>query len=554
MRSRLHAGELGSRRAAALCLAVAATTSWALLLALDSHLTFIADDWELLVRRAGWSPGVFLAPFHEHIVVGPALLYRALLQVFGMGSALPFYVVSTGLFILSAVLLFAYLRRRIGDWAALVFVVPVLFLGAGAEDLLWAFQMGFFGSMAAGLGMLLALDRDDRRGDRLACALLLVSIAFSSVGLAFAAAALADLVLGRRPRSGRAYVAAVPIAAYALWWAGWGHTAESHLSLDNLLALPLYVFDSIGAGIAALLGREVVDPANPGHPPLLFRGLAAVAIGAGALRVSRQGGVSRGLAVALALALAFWGLAGLNHTFLRPPTAVRYQYPSAVFLLLIAAEALRGVRITRPALLVLAALATVSVLGGISLLRQEYRLWESMSDSVRATLAAVDIAGPRASGMLPSTVFGDLPISAHRDLEVAGEHGSPGFSESELLADPESRGALADPELAAFLGIALRKEGPAPGPPCRRARALDAAAPSLALGPGGFELKNASARPVGIELGRFSREHPIQLGELAPGAVGRLAIARDGARRPWRLSLDGGGPVRLCAVDRPGPS
>ena len=34
------------------------------------------------------------------------------------------------------------------------------------------FQMGFMGSLACGLGALLALERGDRRGDWLACALL----------------------------------------------------------------------------------------------------------------------------------------------------------------------------------------------------------------------------------------------------------------------------------------------------------------------------------------------------------------------------------------------
>ena len=193
MRSRPFASELTSERAAVGCLAIAVVISAILLVSLDSHLTFNADDWELLVVRKGWSPGTFLDPFHEHVVLAPALIYKTLLAFFGMSSALPFYLVSISLFALTAVLLFSYLRPRIGNWLAFFFVVPLLFLGAASEDLLWAFQMGFFGSMAAGMGMLVALDRKSSKGDRIACALLLLSLAFSSLGIAIALVMLSSL-------------------------------------------------------------------------------------------------------------------------------------------------------------------------------------------------------------------------------------------------------------------------------------------------------------------------------------------------------------------------
>jgi hypothetical protein len=72
---------------AGLGLAVIASAIW--LFSLDSQLTFIADDWELLVKRHGWGLEYFLDPYHENIVVGPAILYRLLLTVFGMGTRCP---------------------------------------------------------------------------------------------------------------------------------------------------------------------------------------------------------------------------------------------------------------------------------------------------------------------------------------------------------------------------------------------------------------------------------------------------------------------------------
>src|SRR5205085_1447007 len=123
-------------------------------------------------------------------------------------------------FLTSAGLLFAWLRARAGAWPALGAVVLVLFCGAAWEDLLWAFQVGFFGSMAAGLGMLLALRRETVGGDRLACLLLVVAICFSSLGLPFVFAAAVELATSPRPWRRRLYVVAVPFVLYALWWVG----------------------------------------------------------------------------------------------------------------------------------------------------------------------------------------------------------------------------------------------------------------------------------------------------------------------------------------------
>ena len=79
-------------------LGVAVIASATLILGLNSQLTFIADDWELLVARNGLSLSTVFEPFHENIVIGPALVYKVLQGSFGMSSAMPFYVASISLF------------------------------------------------------------------------------------------------------------------------------------------------------------------------------------------------------------------------------------------------------------------------------------------------------------------------------------------------------------------------------------------------------------------------------------------------------------------------
>jgi hypothetical protein len=187
-----------------------------LLLLLQSDLSFTADDWRFLLERRGSNPSVFLDPHNDHIAVIPVAVYKAVLGVFGMSSAVPFQVVATLVFLGSAGALFAYLRLRVGDELALCGTTLILFLGAAWADLLWSFQIGLSGSIVAGILALLALERDETRGDRLACLLLVVSTAFSELGVSFAVAALVSVWLGPRPRSGRLYVPFVSFGVYLL--------------------------------------------------------------------------------------------------------------------------------------------------------------------------------------------------------------------------------------------------------------------------------------------------------------------------------------------------
>ena len=50
----------------------------------------------------------------------------------------------------------------------------------------------------------------------------------------FALGALVYVLAGRRPWRARLYVPLAPLTLYAVWWLGWGHTANSSFSLHNL--------------------------------------------------------------------------------------------------------------------------------------------------------------------------------------------------------------------------------------------------------------------------------------------------------------------------------
>jgi hypothetical protein len=489
---------------------------------------------------------VIFDPFREHLIALPVLLYKVLQATFGMTSAVPYYVAAMLAFATAAALIFAFLRTRVGEWLAFAAILPILFLGASSEDLLWAFQVGFFGSVAAGVGMLLALDRGDRRGDVMAAALAIISLAFGSVGIPFVIAAIVDVLVGPRPRRDRAFVAVVPIAVYAFWWIGWGYQAHHSTDSHNFVDLPGYVFNAAGAGVAALFGQQVNSNSDPGHPPVLFRvlaGLVAVALG---VKVVRERRISRGLAVTLTIAFSFWILAGLDSNVDRPPIANRYQYPSAVFIVLIAGEAFRGLEVPRLATIVVLGVAVLAALGGISLLNRDRPSWNGFAESTRSVLAAVELSGTAARpGYLIAAEQIDGTVAQYRD--AVGRFGSPAYGEAELLDHAGTYGEEADQTMVGALGIMLRSKGaPRPGRSCERL-ASGASAGGFAVRAQTVTLVNQSRRPAGILLGRFAAEPDVRLGTVAAGSKALLRLPRGDSPRPWRLGV-AHGVVVLCPV------
>jgi hypothetical protein len=524
-----------------------------LLLLLQSRLTFVTDDWSFLLDRRGLSAAVFLDPHNNHIVVLPVSIYKALLEVFGMTSALPFQIVSTGIFLLSNLALFAYLRRRVGSELALLGTTLILFLGAAWIDLLWSFQIALSGSIAAGLAALLALERDEQRSDAIACALLVVAVAFSELGVSFALAALVSVGLGPRPRRNRLYVALVPLALYAIWFLGWGHKGPETLTAHNVLVSPKYVFEAISQSIASLLGLATPLTGSGLQPVGLIWGeiLLVAGIIVAIWRVRRLGRISRGLWTALTLGGSFWFLAAATaYLAYRLPTNGRYQFPGAVFVLVIAAELLRGIRPSPQTLLVGVVVTAAAVVSGLFFLDKGYRIQRSTTVVERAKLGALEIARPDVSP--DSEVPLDLltQINAGAYFSAVDAFGSPALTTSQLAASSETSRAVADATLASLLRIRLTEVSGAAGNEASRQRCQ---AMGANYSPGqsvplvrGITRVIADREPAGLRLARFADRSWIELGSLGAHRIGEVRIPRDQSTRRWRLEVVGPGSATVC--------
>jgi hypothetical protein len=537
---------------AVLALAVAGT------LVLTAGMTFYQDTWGFLITRRDFSADTLFHPHNEHLVVFPALLEMVLLRVFGMSSALPEYVLLALVLVATAALLFVYMRRRVGDWLALLAAVVVLSLGPAWEVLLWPFEITFIAPILFGLAMLLALEREGRLGDLAATAFLILSIGSSGLGICFIAAAVVAVFQGRRETwIPRAYVFVVPLLLYAAWWVGWGHDAESHISLRNILASPRFVADSLAWAMQSMFGLAPTVGAAPdvswGRALLVG---AAILLGYRLWRARPR--IDRGLWPILAAAMANWFLTAFNAFPGRDPSSSRYQYAGVIFVLMIVANLLTGVRPGKKAVVVLAAVTALAVGPNLVALKKGEEQLYPQSVLTQADTAAIEIASRTVDPdfQLTPPVAGTpslINVYAGEYLEAVDEYGSPAYTESELVAAPEQGRRQADIVLSQALPLSteIRPGGFGEG----RAGAVCAAVPDggeraldVPLSTGATRIEVAPGPPASLNLRRFSvEEFPVPTEDAPGGSVMVLRIPRDSSDRPWHLQVEAEQLVRVCS-------
>jgi hypothetical protein len=546
-----------SRNAPVVLLGAALTAAGVMTLVLAAEFTFLQDTWEFLMNRRDPSVDALLTPHNEHIVVFPVLIEELLLRLFGMTSATPEQVVLVGFLLGTAALLFVYLRPRLGPWLALFGAVAVLCLGPAWEVLLWPFEITFVGPMLFGLAMLLALEREDRSGDVAACVFLILALGFSGLGIPFLVAAAVAVALGgpatwRR----RAFLVVVPALLYLVWYLGWGHDAETHVTLHNILSSPRFVAEAASTAVAALAGLAT-SPTDGSIQPLWgWALLVALAVVLGYRRLRRPS-FSRDLWPVAAAAAAYWFLMAFNQIPGREATASRYQYGGAIFVLLILANVLRGVRPSRNTLILVGALTALAACPNLVVLKNGRDTLEAQSVLTRADTAAIEIARRTVDPgfQLSPEVAGTatlVDISAGRYLAAVDEYGSPAYSVAELGAAPEEGRRQADVVLAKALPLSTvtRLDAYGAGGGTGRCTVLPAgeAKPEVAVGPGLSRIEVAPGPQASFSLRRFAvGEYPVSTEGAPGGSVTQLRIPRDAAPgQPWYLQVEAAQKVQVC--------
>ncbi len=542
-------------------LAVAMVISATWLMIAGKDLTFSGDDifyYGRLVDHDGLvtvTGGLeyFFAPHNGHLQILGKLIYRGLFLTVGANYTV--FRVMEILAVFACVLMaFILMRRRVRPLAALIPCVLLLFFGYAEGSFLWPFNIHTIGALAFGLGALLTLERRDRRGDIATCLLLILSVATVEVGLTFCVG-VAVAVLRREDRWRRAWIFAIPLALFAVWWLWARKFGQSEVELVNIRLIPIDFTNALAAVVGSIFGLnptgEGVDANVTGVTPwgTVLAAFAAVGL---VFRIKR-GKVPLGLWVALAVVLAYWFEITMAD---RPPDSTRYLFVGAVALFLIAASALRGAKITGVALIVAACAVALAIPPNISKFYDERASSVTDAENTRTEYAMYELARRRVDpeylsvadpnvSALGGSMF--IPLTAGTYLEAADDFGSLAFSLNQIRDQSLGLRQIADATLVGALQLKLRQSMP-PLDPAACPRSLDGRLGSSVffyLRRGGALLGSLARRPVHVTVGRFgSGGAGVPLGALEPGEWADLTIPPDSAPDRWWATVDG--PVSVC--------
>jgi hypothetical protein len=354
------------------------------LVVLNQHQWFIGDEWSFIAQRKA---GDLLSPHNGHWTSLPLLVFRGLDTLFGLGSYRPYVLVLIVAHLIATHLLWRVMRRSgVAPGLATGLCAIFALLGAGYENLLWAFQISFVGALALGLAFLLLTDHDGGIGrlDRLGWLAGLATMMCSGVALTMIGVVGLNAVMRRGWKTGFIIVGP-PLGAYLLWSWGWGWRAvgsDADLSLPVLLQLPGYVWKGLTATFAQSVGHD------GGGPALLLCFLiwvARVPTGIGHRKDDLNLACAAG-AVSLFLIAA---LVRLGNYTVEQSQSSRYLYLSAALLLPLVGSALSSLSPESLGSRVILPVVGVMVLvHGVNVLRAEAEVTGVREQASRAVIAA----------------------------------------------------------------------------------------------------------------------------------------------------------------------
>jgi hypothetical protein len=220
-------------------------------LVLARRIWFFRDDWEFLAGRE-LTVDDLLRQHGGHLTALHVLVYRVMFYVFGLRSYVPYQLLSIGLHLTLAALLYAVMRKAdVASWIAAAGASLFALFGTGGQDILWGFQIEFTGAVVLGLTQTLLASHDGpiNRRDWLGLlagflALMCTSVAITMVGVA----GLATLI--RRNWRAAAFHVVPLAAAWVAWWLKYGTDSSTADELSQVVQWVrrgvVGVFDGLG--------------------------------------------------------------------------------------------------------------------------------------------------------------------------------------------------------------------------------------------------------------------------------------------------------------------
>lgn len=533
--------------------------------------TFWLDEWTWILHRRGSNVDAFLTPHNGHLSLVPVAIYKLLWATAGLDDYRPYRGLLIAGQLACGTLVFVYASRRVGGLLALAPAAVILFLGPGWQDILSPFQVAWLISLAAGVGALLMLDRNDKRGDVAASALLALSLASSGLGIALALGLAVDVLWGRR-RWRDAWIVAAPLALYGVWWLVFQDASYFHR--HNIVEAPRFVADAaagVMSGLSGLTGHAVPDSG----PTILDWGrpLAVAAVAVVGWRLLRLRPIPPRVLALLTIVLSFWVLTALNRADISAPYTSRYLYVGALVVVLLAVEMSRGVSVPWRVGVVLAVAVSAAIASNIGALRDASRFLRDQAQLATADRAALQIARPVLGPGYVARAFPGTPLlalDAGSYFAAMKQFGSRPPTPRVLATEPEGARKLADTELISAHRVALapspRNARPGTRPTVEAVaggttrgrdgcvtfvsggtlRAAATGEVDTTVPPSGVVV-TARGGPATIGVRRFADEFQT-VGTLAASSSAVLRIGPDLAAQPWHIRVAAVGGATVCGL------
>lgn len=537
-------------RFATIVLGVAMVALSVLVLRITRGTIYYYDEWNFVLGRRGFNSDTLLNAHNGHLSLVPVVIYKTLVKVFGLGDAyLPLRLTVLALHLGAVALLFEYARRRVGTSIALAAALSLLWLGSGWEDFLWPFQIGYLAAIVSGLAALLALDRNDRRGDRAATILLCGSLASSGVGVAFTLV-LVVRALWKDERRRMFTVLALPVGLYLIWLLAFG---DSQITKDSAIEGLQFAADMAAGAFGGLFGLSIEWGRT-----IAFAGFVALVY-----FIGRTDRLAASISVA-AMGIGFWLLTGASRSLVSQAESSRYIYVGVVGILLVALDMARGKRLPVRSAALLYGVLAFAVVANLGDLRSGGRYLRSTDSRVKAELFAVELARANVDPQLAVDQQLAPQINLAQYFDAIDDHGSPAGSVEDLQAAAGSDRQAADAALVRALGLRLAPEaGRGSGPtPAIVSSTVDAStrgscvafarAGTAAIQADPGSVLRIDGRPlVSVNLRRFGDTFPRKPTLTADKSrTHLLRLPADGLGLPWIVAVSSRGAFAVCARRR----
>ncbi len=487
--------------------------------------------------------GKALEPHSGHLVLVSHLLYAWILDTLG-SNYLIFRLLTLATVYISVWLLFFWARKRVGDFLALAPCVVLLFFGSDTGHLLQGNGFTIMLAVACGMAALLALERDSRGGDVVACLALCLGVFTYTVALPF----------WSEPR--RRCSSPAGAGAGSGWWRsrsliylGWRiwilvadvGFARGGVEPGYIFLLPSWTFQSLSGILNALSGLHYNFGGGGWLPPGEMAGpvLALIFVVAIGWRIS-IGRLTTWFWVAMVVALAMFASQVLSWIpDVREPGTSRYIYPGAFVVLLVMIEAARGYRPNRTAFVAIWLVALTGLATNAAIIKNSGNALRARGPMVRSELTAATLLGeafpyfpgPSAKPLSELVSAPGIPTIP----EAEQKYGGLAFSPSELASQSDPIRIALDSIISQAYGFTLI---PYQGEKPAGCEAFKAGSDGLSTAPvpeAGAILTSKTGGAVTIR--RFGSAFSNTVGELPPVRPITLNVPQDSNPTPWQIAV-----------------